>query len=59
MTRADISEIVRRLDEHSKALREMRTAQDRMMGGLIVVGLLVGGVALPLVVAWASTLFTK
>ena len=56
MTRSNIDEILRRLDEHSKALRELRTAQDRLMGGLKVLGILLVGVALPLLVVWASSL---
>jgi hypothetical protein len=57
MTRTNIDEILRRLDEHSAALRELRGEQDRLMGGLKVLGVLLMGVLLPIVVAWASSLF--
>jgi hypothetical protein len=42
MTRANIEDIIRRLDTHSRKLDEVRSDVDKIKGGLILLGAAIG-----------------
>jgi len=42
MTRANIEDIIRRLDAHSRKLDEVRSDVDKIKGGLILLGAAIG-----------------